>query len=182
MSTGNFHNVEASRIFAIECLDEMEYSDTKDNIFYNLESKFGKMKVFAEDKTSDDSLRSFYANVFAIVDGEYRTYDGEDVYPVAEIIARSAYYSGANFDYNIKFNVWGEIFEDVEDINAEEIMYLSDFTEAQAERYVEWMKKFLSEAQVKLREQIEEVFAENTIPLNVVARFSNGETMYEKAI
>ena len=181
MGTNNFHNVQARRIFAVDCQDEWAYDDAIDNIFYGLEEKFGKQNVIAEDKTPDDELRSFPAIVIATIEGEGRTYDGEDVYPVAEIIIRSGYYQGCNFDYNIKFNVWGEIYEDIDEINIEEIQYYSDKSEKQAERYTEWMRKHLEVATEKLRNQIEEVYAEYTIPLTVSAIFANGEATYARA-
>ena len=185
MGTGNFHNVNASKVFAIECDDEFEYDDVKSNIFYGLNDKFGEKNVFAEDKSPDDELRSFPANVFALVEGKCKSYMEDSVYPIVEVISRSGYYQGANFDYNTYFQVGSDCLYDIENLDveflAESFQHADFYTDKQLELYVKRIRNFLTKEKEIIENKIEEVFTENTMPLVVSARFSNGETWYEKA-
>lgn len=105
----------------------------------------------------------------------------------------SAYYEGASLDYRL------EIYNGSEDCEVENGRYtvtvadiLDDLFEPQYEHYQSDMNQGMRKIQMgnaikwaeketeKLKELIEEIFTQVSQPLNVVAQFSNGETVYEK--
>jgi hypothetical protein len=56
MATSNFHNVNATHIFACSLENEWDYEDLKDNVYYGLKGIEG----FADRTKSDPhELRSF---------------------------------------------------------------------------------------------------------------------------
>jgi hypothetical protein len=150
MATSNFHNVNASHIFAVELQDEYDYQDLVDN----LESEFGTNMDYSDYGKSDpNELRSFpskslgsFSNSVEIGD------DAAEVY-VTPVI-RSGYYEGCNLDWHVRYYVNG-----YEDDTYE--------THPRIQTLVEVYTNF-----------IENVYEQYSQPLGVTARFSNGETIY----
>ena len=103
MATSNFHNVNASHIFAVELQDEWEYQD----LISNLESEFNTNLDYSDYSKSDpNELRSFpskslgsFSNSLTIGDDEVEVY----VTPVI----RSGYYEGCNLDWHVRYYVNG---------------------------------------------------------------------------
>ncbi len=152
MATSNFHNVNASNIFAVQLEDEYDYQDLVDN----LESEFNSHSDYSDYGKSDpDELRSFpskslgsFSNSLTIGDDEVEVY----VTPVI----RSGYYEGCNLDWHIRLYVNG--YEDDTYADNADVLRISN-------EYIEF---------------IEDVFQKYSEPLGVTARFSNGETIYHK--
>jgi len=150
MATSNFHNVNASNIFAVQLEDEYDYQDLVDN----LESEFNSHSDYSDYGKSDpDELRSFpskslgsFSNSLTIGDDEVEVY----VTPVI----RSGYYEGCNLDWHVRYYVNG--YED-------ETYYDHTRVQSMVYGYVDF---------------IENLFNQYSQPLGVTARFSNGETIY----
>ena len=150
MATSNFHNVNASHIFAVRLEDEWEYDD----LVSNLESEFNNNLDYSDYGKSDpNELRSFpskslgsFSNWLTIGDDEVEIY----VTPVI----RSGYYEGVNLDWHVRYYVNG--YED----NTYE-------THTRVQTLVGVYVNF-----------IENVYEQYSQPLGVTARFSNGETIY----
>jgi hypothetical protein len=150
MATSNFHNVNASNIFAVELQDEFDYED----LVCNLESELSNHSdYFDYGKTDPNELRSFpskslgsFSNSTIIDDGEVEVY----VTPVI----RSGYYEGVNLDWHVRYYVNGSEDESYE--SHPRIQTLVD-------TYVDY---------------IEKIYSQYSQPLGVTARFSNGETIY----
>jgi hypothetical protein len=150
MATSNFHNVNASNIFAVELQDEFDYED----LVCNLESELSNHSdYFDYGKTDPNELSSFpskslgsFSNSTIIDDGEVEVY----VTPVI----RSGYYEGANLDWHVRYYVNGSEDESYE--SHPRIQTLVD-------TYVDY---------------IEKIYSQYSQPLGVTARFSNGETIY----
>ena len=150
MATSNFHNVNASHIFAVELQDEWEYQD----LISNLESEFNTNLDYSDYSKSDpNELRSFpskslgsFSNSTIIDDSEVEVY----VTPVI----RSGYYEGANLDWHVRYYVNGS-----EDDTYEAHPNVQTLVSV----YVNF---------------IENVYEQYSQPLGVTARFSNGETIY----
>ena len=150
MATSNFHNVNASNIFAVELQDEWEYQD----LVSNLESEFNTNLDYSDYSKSDpNELRSFpsksvgsFSNSIEIGEDEVEVY----VTPVI----RSGYYEGCNLDWHVRYYVNG--YEDETYESHQRVQSL-------VESYVEY---------------IENIFGQHSQPLGVTARFSNGETIY----
>ena len=150
MATSNFHNVNASHIFAVELQDEWEYQD----LVSNLESEFNTNLDYSDYSKSDpNELRSFpsksvgsFSNSIEIGEDEVEVY----VTPVI----RSGYYEGINLDWHVRYYVNGsedETYESHPNIQTLVSVYVNF---------------------------IENVYEQYSQPLGVTARFSNGETIY----
>ena len=150
MATSNFHNVNATNIFAVQLEDEFDY----EFLVENLESELNNHSDYSDyGKTDPNELRSFpskslgsFSNSTIIDDDEVEVY----VTPVI----RSGYYEGCNLDWHVRYYVNG--YEDETYESHPRIQTL-------VESYVEY---------------IENIFNQYSQPLGVTARFSNGETIY----
>jgi len=150
MATSNFHNVNATHIFAVQLEDEWAYDD----LVENLESEFSKHSDYYDYGKSDpNELRSFpskslgsFSNSLTIEDDEVEIY----ITPVI----RSGYYEGVNLDWHIRLYVNGS--EDDTYSDDANILRISN-------EYIEF---------------IEDIYSQYSEPLGVTARFSNGETIY----
>jgi hypothetical protein len=150
MATSNFHNVNATHIFAVQLEDEWAYDD----LVENLESEFSKHSDYYDYGKSDpNELRSFpskslgsFSNSVTIEDDEIEIY----VTPVI----RSGYYEGVNLDWHVRLYVNG-YDDDTYSDDARVSVIAND--------YIEF---------------IEDIFEQYSQPLGVTARFSNGETIY----
>ena len=150
MATSNFHNVNATNIFAVQLEDEWEYQD----LVSNLESEFNTNLDYSDYSKSDpNELRSFpsksvgsFSNSIEIGEDEVEVY----VTPVI----RSGYYEGVNLDWHVRYYVNGSEDETYESHpNVQTLVGV----------YVNF---------------IENVYEQYSQPLGVTARFSNGETIY----
>ena len=150
MATSNFHNVNATNIFAVQLEDEWEYQD----LVSNLESEFNTNLDYSDYSKSDpNELRSFpsksvgsFSNSIEIGEDEVEVY----VTPVI----RSGYYEGANLDWHVRYYVNGSEDETYESHQRVQLL---------VESYVDY---------------IETIYSQYSQPLGVTARFSNGETIY----
>jgi hypothetical protein len=174
--TGNFYNRNASKVFAIglrseseEYEDDEEYTydqiDLDNDIEYvqeELTEIFGKS--FREGNLPEGVKRSLYSHSFETFDiGTVSEYIkvGRVEYNVSfYCFATSGYYEGANLD-------WVCYIEDEEGYEFE----MGD--EPIPTKIGKWIDVTKS--------KIESVYAKCSTPLQVTARFSNGETMYSKA-
>jgi hypothetical protein len=152
MATSNFHNVNATHIFAVQLEDEYDYED----LISNLESEFNKHSDYYDcGKTDQHELRSFPSRTLGsfskgVMIGE----DEVEVY-VTPVI-RSGYYEGCNLDWDVRYYVNG--YEDELYCENTSIKFILN-------EYVEF---------------IETIYSQYSEPLGVTARFSNGETIYHK--
>jgi hypothetical protein len=149
MATSNFHNVNASHIFAVDLQDTYEYDDLIDNIKSGLKET-GYFNLLT--KTDPDELRSFPSTSIGSLDNYVEDSEGNGIYVQITAVVRSGYYDGVNLDWHCSFEEYGETIE-----------HLIPAAEAEKNRLVE---------------MVEYVFGEFSQPLGVTAQFSNGETMY----
>ena len=150
MATSNFHNVNASHIFAVELQDEYDYQDLVDN----LESEFSTNIDYSDYSKSDpNELRSFPSRSLGSFNNSIEIGEDEVEIYVTPVI-RSGYYEGCNLDWHVRYYVNG---------------YEDDTYEShpRVQTLVEVYTNF-----------IENVYGQYSQPLGVTARFSNGETIY----
>ena len=150
MATSNFHNVNASHIFAVELQDEYDYQDLVDN----LESEFSTNIDYSDYSKSDpNELRSFPSKSLGSFNNSIEIGEEEVEIYVTPVI-RSGYYEGCNLDWHVRYYVNG---------------YEDDTYEShpRVQTLVEVYTNF-----------IENVYGQYSQPLGVTARFSNGETIY----
>jgi hypothetical protein len=150
MATSNFHNVNASVIFACELENDFDYEDLFDNVRYS-------MKELDEwdgnTKSDPNELHSYSSRSIGAL-SKYVSDDESGIDVIVTAVTRSGYYEGCNLDWHCEYNEWGE--------NVEHLLPLAE------------------KAKWELVDKIESIFEQFSTPLGVVARFSNGETIYEK--
>jgi hypothetical protein len=150
MATSNFHNVNASHIFAVQLEDEWDYQD----LVSNLESEFNTNLDYSDYSKSDpNELRSFPSKSVGSFNNSIEIGDDEVEIYVTPVI-RSGYYDGVNLDWHVRYYVNG-----YEDDTYE--------THTRVQTLVGVYVNF-----------IENVYEQYSQPLGVTARFSNGETIY----
>jgi len=89
MSTPNFYNKNASKIFASECQEEYDYDDLIDNVRCALKE--------SKQISEGDNDRNYPATKFAEIDIE----SGKWLATIY-LTSRSGYYSGLNLDWEIE--------------------------------------------------------------------------------
>lgn len=150
MATSNFHNVNATNIFAVQLEDEWAYDD----LVSNLESEFSKYSDYYNDGISDpNELRSFPSKSLGSLSNSITIEDDEVEIYVTPVI-RSGYYEGCNLDWHVRLYVNGSEDDTYSD-DARVSVIANDYIEC-----------------------IEDIFEQYSQPLGVTARFSNGETIY----
>jgi len=149
MATSNFHNVNASHIFAVDLQDEYEYDDLIDNVKYSLKET-GEFNLLT--KSDPNELRSYPSTSIGSLDTYVEDADGNGICITITAVVRSGYYDGVNLDWHPHFEEYGETIE-----------HLLPQAEIEKNRLVEL---------------VEYVFSEFSTPLGVTAQFSNGETIY----
>jgi hypothetical protein len=172
MATGNFHNVNASKIFAAEIQEDFEYEDLKDNV----KSELGLTDYRAKDESE---LRSYPSSVLGSL-REQKHYNNFTVTVQVDVIARSGYYSGCNLDWQLTYDVDGWDVDSTEDFPYY-IERATGFSVKNAERHALWAERWAKKKADEMTSLVEEKFGQLTEPLVVVARFSNGETIYQSA-
>lgn len=152
MATSNFHNVNATHIFAVQLQDEWDYDD----LVGNLESEFNIHNDYSDyGKTDSDELRSYPSRSLGSFSDSLTIGEDEVEIYITPVI-RSGYYEGCNLDWHIKLYVNG--YEDDTYADDANVLRISN-------EYIEF---------------IENIYSQYSEPLGVTARFSNGETIYHK--
>ena len=200
MGTSNFHNVNASKVFAVlmnyeapifnddgEETEETEYrapecyevDDFIENMKYEAqELKHKTIKYYKDCDNDPHELRSFVSTpLFQYYN--YKTFGDMPVTVSINCVIRHGYYEGGNLDWYVTY--------DLSNYKGNEIDFEQDFIDCssmpegmrviQSRNAEKWAQKVTDE----LVEIVEELFTKQSMPLVVTARFSNGETHYSKA-
>jgi hypothetical protein len=151
MATSNFHNVNATNIFAVQLEDECDYED----LVENLESEFSKHSDYYDCGKSDpNELRSYPSKSLGSFSNSVTIEDNEVEIFVTPVI-RNAYYEGCNLDWHVRLYVNG----------------YDDDTYSDDSKTLEVINNYV--------EFIENIYSQYSHPLGVTARFGNGETIYQ---
>ena len=153
--------------------ERYEYEDFKEYLRETAkESK--KQFLYLEEEGSDNDRNYCATNLFSYSISKMFGDIEIEVKIIGQIV--SAYYEGASLDFVVEFN--GE--------ENEELDFYWDFDNSDMNRGLQVLQnknaiKWAEKTKTELIELIEEVFTKVSQPLNVVASFSNGETIYQKA-
>ena len=159
--------------------DEYEYNDLKDYIRETAQEEIKDLKeVWYREESGSDNARNYSATDLFSFNTSKMFGDIEiSVKVIGQIVG--AYYEGASLDFSVEFN--SEEYTNDEPDFEWLFEYQSEMNKGlqvlQNRNAVKWAEKTKTE----LIELIEEVFTKVSEPLNVVASFSNGETIYQKA-
>lgn len=186
MGTSNFHRVNASKIYAVlmnQPADEdgeyyaPEQRDIDEFVEY-LRDRLGEVEHadFYPDGKDPHELRSFPSLVVGRIISK-STFAGGLI--GAEIIVtavmRSGYYEGACLDWHISKQIGGEEFDEEIDLSYYDLDPLeTEATEFDLEHWFEGEEK-------RLIGFVEKTFSDVSYPMEVVATFPNGETIYNMA-
>ena len=152
--------------------ERYEYEDFKEYLRETAkESK--KQFLYLEEEGSDNDRNYCATNLFSYSTSKMFGDIEIEVSIIGQIV--SAYYEGASLDFVVEFN--GE--------ENEELDFYWDFDNSDMNKGLQVLQnrnaiKWAEKTKTELIELIEEVFTKVSMPLNVVASFSNGETIYQK--
>lgn len=200
MGTSNFHNVNARNVYAVLMNYERPILNNDDEETNELETCVRDsyecddfIQMLKEDAEELAPLKGFgyyhacdtdphelnsYCSIPLFQFYKNKNFGDVDVTVSINCVIRVAYYEGANLDWYITYDVCG--------INMDEIDFLADM-QWQSEMPASMIKiqcnnaeRFASNIADELIEVVEDFFKQNSMPLGVTARFSNGETYYSK--
>ena len=174
MATSNFHNVNASAIFAVPLENEYDYED----LVCNLESELGNNPDYVDyGKTDKNELRSFPSRTLGSI-RKYHQYKDFYVEVCVTPVIRSGYYSGVNLDWNVDYAINGDIYDIDELENG--IGYNTALPISKIKVYSSLAEKKAEKLKNQMVEKLESLYNDYSEKYGVTAVFSNGETIYHK--
>jgi hypothetical protein len=174
MATSNFHNVNASAIFAVPLEHEFDYED----LVCNLESELSNNPDYVDyGKTDKNELRSFPSRTLGSI-RKYHQYKDFYVEVCVTPVIRSGYYSGVNLDWNVDYAINGDIYDIDELENG--IGYNTALPISKIKVYSSLAEKKAEKLKNDIVEKLEALYNNYSDRYGVTAVFSNGETIYHK--
>ncbi len=180
MATSNFHNVNATHIFACSLENEWDYEDLKDNVLYGLEKIEG---YTSHTKSDPHELRSFPSQSIGAV-SRVTAYPNFTLEVTVTAVTRSGYYEGCNLDWHARYEIDGYEcdgeFEDKIEYALQNSLDEDEYTAADIKAYALLAEKEAERLKNEIVKDVESVFADYSDKYGVTAQFSNGETIYHK--
>jgi hypothetical protein len=174
MATSNFHNVNASAIFAVQLEDEWAYDD----LVENLKSQLNNDPNYVDYGKSDpNELRSFPSRSLGSI-RKYHQYKDFYVEVCVTPVIRSGYYEGVNLDWNVDYAINGDVYDMDELENG--IGYNTALPISKIKAYSLLAEKKAEKLKNEIVEKVESIFSDYSDRYGVTAVFSNGETIYHK--
>ena len=188
MGTSNFYTQNATKTFAI-CMDyeDEETGETISCTSEDCDDTLGYVRDLMEENKEyeyhelDGSPLHDDRNFSGRQIGswrKYKMYGDVEVCCHIEAISRNGYYEGACLDWEIEIHVDGNTEDE---IKTEDFTYNSNMSEGLCTMLAKKAQRWVDITREKMVDDIEKLFTQVAMPLVVVARFSNGETIYEKA-
>jgi hypothetical protein len=176
MATSNFHNENASAIFAVPLENEFDYED----LVCNLESELSNNPDYVDyGKTDKHELRSFPSRTLGSI-RKYAQYKDFYVEVCVTPVIRSGYYSGVNLDWNVDYLINGDASYDTPDFYIDDIAHYSNLPKSKATKYAKLAEKKAEKIKNEIVEKLESIYNNYSDRYGVTAVFSNGETIYHK--
>ncbi len=176
MSTSNFHNVNASAIFAVLLENDFDYEDLVDNLKSELKDNSDYVDY---GKTDHNELRSFPSRTLGSI-RRYHQYKDFYVEVCVTPVIRSGYYSGVNLDWNVDYLINGDVSYDSPDFCIDDIAHYGNLPKSKATIYAKLAEKRAEKVKDYIVEKLETIYSNYSDKLGVTAVFSNGETIYHK--
>jgi len=176
MSTSNFHNVNASAIFAVPLENDFDYEDLVDN----LKSELSNDSDYVDyGKTDKHELRSFPSRTLGSI-RKYHQYKDFYVEVCVTPVIRSGYYEGVNLDWNVDYSINGDAEYDNNDFYIDDIAWYGKLSKSAATKYAKLAEKKAEKLKNEIVEKLEALYSDYSEKYGVTAVFSNGETIYHK--
>ena len=176
MATSNFHNVNASAIFAVQLEDEWAYDDLVDNLKSELNNDTDYVDY---GKTDPHELRSFPSRTLGSI-RKYVQYKDFYVEVCVTPVIRSGYYDGVNLDWNADYLINGDASYDSPEFYIDDIAHYGSMSKSKATKYAKLAEKKAEKVKNQIVEKVESIFSDYSEKYGVTAVFSNGETIYHK--
>jgi hypothetical protein len=173
MATSNFHNVNASAIFAVRLEDEWAYDDLVENLTSELSNNPDYVDY---GKTDKHELRSFPSRSLGSI-RKYHQYKDFYVEVCVTPVIRSGYYEGVNLDWNVDYLINGECSYDEPNFEVADVEWYGKISKSKAIQYAD---KKAEKIKNEIVEQLESLYNDYSEKYGVTAVFSNGETIYHK--
>ena len=174
MATSNFHNVNASAIFAVRLEDEWAYDDLVENLTSELNNDADYVDY---GKTDKHELRSFPSRTLGSI-RKYHQYKDFYVEVCVTPVIRSGYYEGVNLDWNVDYTINGDVYDMDELENG--IGYNTALPISKIKVYAKLAEKKAEKLKNQMVEKLESLYNDYSEKYGVTAIFSNGETIYHK--
>ena len=176
MATSNFHNENASAIFAVQLEHEFDYDDLVDN----LKSELNNDPDYVDyGKTDKHELRSFPSRTLGSI-RKYAQYKDFYVEVCVTPVIRSGYYDGVNLDWNVDYLINGDASYDTPEFYIDDIAHYGNLSKSKAIQYAKLAEKKAEKVKNQIVEKVESIFSDYSEKYGVTAVFSNGETIYHK--
>jgi len=176
MATSNFHNENASAIFAVQLEHEFDYDDLVDN----LKSELNNDPDYVDyGKTDKHELRSFPSRTLGSI-RKYAQYKDFYVEVCVTPVIRNGYYDGVNLDWNVDYLINGDASYDSPDFYIDDIAHYGSMSKSKATKYAKLAEKKAEKVKNQIVEKVESIFSDYSEKYGVTAVFSNGETIYHK--
>lgn len=176
MATSNFHNENASAIFAVQLEHEFDYDDLVDNLKSELNNDPDYVDFGKADK---NELRSFPSRTLGSI-RKYVQYKDFYVEVCVTPVIRSGYYDGVNLDWNVDYLINGDAQYDNTDFYIDDIAHYGSMSKSKATKYAKLAEKKAEKVKNQIVEKVESIFSDYSEKYGVTAVFSNGETIYHK--
>jgi hypothetical protein len=176
MATSNFHNENASAIFAVQLEHEFDYDD----LVENLKSELNNDPDYVDyGKTDKNELRSFPSRTLGSI-RKYVEYKDFYVEVCVTPVIRSGYYSGVNLDWNVDYLINGDASYDSPDFYIDDIAHYGNLSKSAATKYAKLAEKKAEKIKNEIVDELEALYNDYSDRYGVTAVFSNGETIYHK--
>jgi hypothetical protein len=176
MATSNFHNVNASAIFAVPLENDFDYEDLVDN----LKSELSNDSDYVDfGKTDPNELRSFPSRTLGSI-RKYHQYKDFYVEVCVTPVIRSGYYSGCNLDWNVQYSINGDYTYDEPNFDVADVEWCGKISKSKAIQYAKLADKKAEKLKNQIVEKLEALYNDYSDKYGVTAVFSNGETIYHK--
>ncbi len=174
--------------------EDYDYDDFIDYLTETAETKAKGTAFRYSDENYSDNDRNYCAtDKFSLYTSKWYGDIEVELKITGQIV--SAYYEGASLDYRLEIyngGEWSEVSNGYYKVSVEDIVdslfeseydnhSFSDMNRGLRKMMLPKAMKWAENETEKMIELIEEIFTEVSMPLNVVASFSNGETIYAKA-
>lgn len=194
MGASNFYNRNAKNVYAVlmdyeDVVFDEDGNETEetqmvaceswdyDNLVDYVTELMDEQKLFkAVDRVEFYNNRNYEATgIKSLV--AYKSFGDVEVEVLLTAVVRSGYYEGANLDWELNYYA-GSGYDDILDLTYEfESQYDNQGMAKIQKRNAE---KWATKVGEQMIEELERIFTQVSKPLEVVARFSNGETIYKE--
>lgn len=194
MGASNFYNRNAKNVYAVlmdyeDVVFDEDGNETEetqmvqceswdyDNLIDYVTELMDEQKLFkAVDRVEFYDNRNYEATgIKSLV--AYKTFGNVEVEVLLTAVIRSGYYEGANLDWELNYYA-GSGYDNILDLTYE--FESQNDNQGMAKIQCRNAEKWVIKIRKQMVEELERIFTQVSKPLEVVARFSNGETFYKE--